>query len=111
MAQHQVMATCSEKGDTFIEKVYEYKNKFYRVIESAEFHNRLASNPNLMEIFFNNCDTQVSEETAVATTENETTDANKENFYWNNQNTKLLLHLYQERKEKFRDPKVKKKSL
>jgi len=39
------------------------------------------------------------------------TDVNKENFYWNNQNTKLLLHLFQERKEKFKDPKVKKKPL
>jgi len=38
-------------------------------------------------------------------------DVNKEHFYWNNQNTKLLLHLFQERKEKFRDLKVKKKSL
>lgn len=39
------------------------------------------------------------------------TDVNKENFSWNNQNTKLLIHLYEERKEKFRDPKVKKKFL
>jgi len=38
-------------------------------------------------------------------------DINKENFYWNNQNTKLLLHLFQERKEKFRDPKIKRKFL
>lgn len=38
-------------------------------------------------------------------------DANKENFYWNNENTKLLLHLFQERYEKFRDPKIKKKTL
>lgn len=36
---------------------------------------------------------------------------NKENFSWNNKNTTLLLHSYEERKERFRDPKVKKKCL
>lgn len=36
------MANSSEKGDPS-EKIYEYKKKYYRVIENAEFHARLES--------------------------------------------------------------------
>lgn len=36
------MATSSEK-DQLIEKIYEYQGEFYKIIENADFHNRLHS--------------------------------------------------------------------
>ncbi|XP_046821049.1 repetitive organellar protein-like isoform X2 [Vespa crabro] len=41
----------------------------------------------------------------------EVNDMNIENFAWTNQTTKLLLQKYNDRKSKFRDPKIKKKLL
>ncbi|KAL2733863.1 repetitive organellar protein-like isoform X2 [Vespula squamosa] len=41
----------------------------------------------------------------------EVNDPNIENFTWRNQITKLLLQKYNDRKIKFRDPKIKKKLL
>ncbi|KAL2722018.1 repetitive organellar protein-like isoform X1 [Vespula maculifrons] len=41
----------------------------------------------------------------------EANDMNIENFAWTNQTTKLLLQKYNDRKSKFRDPKIKKKLL
>ncbi|KAL2733864.1 reticulocyte-binding protein 2b-like [Vespula squamosa] len=41
----------------------------------------------------------------------EVNDINIENFAWTNQTTKLLLQKYNDRKSKFRDPKIKKKLL
>ncbi|XP_018361486.1 PREDICTED: uncharacterized protein LOC108760180 [Trachymyrmex cornetzi] len=91
---------------------YIVNNAEYSVTDTHEVHSRLQSDAVFLSKYFDDSTTAPILNSVIDdTTNNTNTGSEIKNFLWTQRSTKLLLNSYLERKDRFRDPKVKKKVL
>ncbi|XP_011883995.1 PREDICTED: uncharacterized protein LOC105571133 [Vollenhovia emeryi] len=83
---------------------YTYNNIVYSVVAARDVHKQLQNNSKFFNTYFAQT---VSSHEAISVS-NEGNDSKVVNFSWTRENTKLFLDYYFERKDKLRDPKIKK---
>ncbi|XP_018303142.1 uncharacterized protein [Mycetomoellerius zeteki] len=84
----------------------------YSITDTHEVHSRLQSDAGFLSQYLDdNTTAPILNSIVDDTTNNTNTGSEIKNFSWTQRSTKLLLNSYLERKDRFRDPKVKKKVL
>ncbi|CAG9832265.1 unnamed protein product [Diabrotica balteata] len=88
------------------ENIYFYNGFNYKIIETEEIHNLLGD-----VNYFENYILENSNCIEIQSAEDDVKENKVEPFLWNPQGTKLLLQAYLDKRDLFRDPKIKKKEL
>ncbi|XP_072752790.1 uncharacterized protein [Anoplolepis gracilipes] len=103
--------------DTYYENLYIYNGLTYNIVDLLEVHKRLKNDHIFFQTYMKNnisCleVTGSNDLSALPESEQASNSTEEDNKYsWTINSTKLLLELYKERKNKFRDPKIKKRNL
>lgn len=85
--------------------LYTHQNSTYSINDTAEMHELLQNDPIFLADYIAQ---NITAPELVSISENT---EKENNFTWTTKSTKLFLEAYAERKEKFRDPKIKKRAI